>query len=222
MIKSSVLKSDSGGSVSSSLEDEDEASTASTAINTSTLASKNQQHREKYLISRMDHRNHHHQDDDEDEEVKTNPKYQPDQLIVDDDDDEEMNRDELYDNLNSSSMSPRVPTTSSSQQQQPIDENVNDLDFQMSANVRPFVALTSNMTQDNRFLGTVQNLSIIIIFSICNYICLIRGKIEKKLSLKGNSCICYNIRNYYDFIVIFRICFFSLIIKIFIVTVINI
>ena len=156
MIKSSVLKSDSGGSVSSSLEDEDEASTASTAINTSTLASKSQQHREKYLISRMDHRNHHHhQDDDEEEEVKSNPKYQPDQLIVDDDDDEEMNRDELYDNLNSSSMSPRVPTA-----QQPIDENVNDLDFQMSANVRPFVALTSNMTQDNRFLGKVQNLSI--------------------------------------------------------------
>lgn len=123
-----ISKSDSSGS-SPSVEDDDDASTASTAINTA--AASNAQHREKYLISRMDHRRdnipssndgvagggimqHHHYD-----------------LIVDDD----RKDNELYDNLNASNLTHS-------------DENVNDLDFQMTTNSRPF-----GLAQDNRFLG---------------------------------------------------------------------
>lgn len=116
MKSSLVNKPDSSGS-----SEDDEASTASTAINTS-----NQQHRDKYLISRMEH----HRDMGGNGRV-SHGHYD---LVVDDDRNDA--RDELYDNLNSSLAH--------------SDENVNDLDFQMSANSRPFGLLNA---QDNRFLG---------------------------------------------------------------------
>lgn len=114
----SNLKSDSGSSI------DDEASTASTAINTAVV----NQFRQKHLISRLDHRNDHHHQQQNDLEV---------------DEDEEA-KDELYDNLNSSSLTPS-------------DENVNDLDFQMSSNARPFT-LAAN--QDAHYLGTISSLLI--------------------------------------------------------------
>lgn len=137
-------KSDSSGS--SSLEDEDETSTASTAINTTVPRSANhQQHREKHLVSRMDHHrigdlivdddDVDDDNDDEDDHMNNSKGNQQHQLQQQ----QQQSRDELYDNLHSS-----ILAASHS------DENVNDLDFQLSANSRPFALLN---VQDTRFLG---------------------------------------------------------------------
>lgn len=134
-----ISKSDSGGS-SPSVEDDDDASTASTAINTAAASSA--QHREKYLISRMDHRRDNIPNSNDGVGMQHHHNHYD--LIVDDD----RKDNELYDNLNASNLTHS-------------DENVNDLDFQMTTNSRPF-----GLAQDNRFLGKLKHSTPYLFYSI--------------------------------------------------------